>query len=330
MSSTHWDSLVLKSLDVVLKNSSLVRTNEVKISEVADWMAYEEFAKPDGSMLFDFGDDPDFLMDYTLVINTMNFAFTNFETGVKFETDYMGKRWSDSEAMMACLHRAVGVGVKFFDGDYLATVTREQLAQVFSGNIEMPMLDERVVIFNEVGRILVDKYKGKYHNFVRSCAPRLYASGDGLLERLTSEFPRFRDVSEFKGEKVHLYKLAQLGIWGMHLALAPRKAWQIEDPHMITAFADYIVPVGMRVTGIFEYAPELENQINSLIEVPRDSAAEIEIRAHSLYATARLTDEINKRRSGMKPLLIPQVDFRFWKSYHATHWPHHLTKTVMY
>ena len=43
-----------------------------------------------------------------------------------------------------------------------------------------------------------------------------------------------------------------------------------------------------------------------------------------------LTEEINKRRPGMTPLLMPQVDFRFWKTYHATHWPHHLTKTVMY
>ena len=75
---------------------------------------------------------------------------------------------------------------------------------------------------------------------------------------------------------------------------------------------------------------ELEEQINSLVEVPRESQAEVELRAGSIYAIARLTDEINKRRPGMEPLLQPQVDFRFWKSYHATHWPHHLTKTRMY
>ena len=116
----------------------------------------------------------------------------------------------------------------------------------------------------------------------------------------------------------------------MHLALMPRKAWALEDAHLLTAFADYIVPVGLRVMGIFEYAPELEAQINSLTEVPRDSAAEVEIRANSIYAIARLTDEINARRVGLEPLLMPQVDFRLWKAYHATHWPHHLTRTVMY
>jgi hypothetical protein len=328
--SVDWNSPVLSSLQPVVKGSSLVKINEERLISVADWMAYEEFAKPDGSMLFDFGNDPDFLMDFTLVVNTMNFAFTNFDTGVKFETDYMGKRWCDSEAMLASLHRAHSAGIPFFTGEYLANLTRKDLEQVFAGTIEMPMLDERVVIFNEVGRVLVEKYQGHYSNFVRDCAPRLYDNGDGLLERLTTEFPRFNDVSDYNGSKVQIFKLAQLGIWGMHLALSPRKAWALEDADKLTAFADYIVPVGMRVTKIFEYAPALEDQINSLIEVPRDSQAEIELRANSIYAIARLTEEINKRRPGMEPLLQPQVDFRFWKTYHATHWPHHLTKTVMY
>ena len=330
MSTVHWDTPVLSTVSHVVQKASLVKINTEKISTVADWMAYEEFAKPDGSMLFDFGNDPDVLMDFTLVVNTMNFAFTDFTTGVKFETDYMGKRWCDSEAMLACLHRAVNSGIPFFNGEYLANLTRKDLESVFAGTIEMPMLDERVTLFNEVGRVLVEKYEGRYSRFVRSCAPKLYADGDGLLERLTTEFPRFRDVSNFYGTDVHIYKLAQLGIWGMHLALSPRGAWKLEDAEKLSAFADYIVPVGLRVMGIFEYAPELEKQINSLTEVKRDSDAEIELRASSIYVIAKLTEEINKRRPGMEPLLQPQVDFRFWKTYHATHWPHHLTKTVMY
>jgi hypothetical protein len=330
MSTVHWDTPVLSTVSHVVQKASLVKINTEKISTVADWMAYEEFAKPDGSMLFDFGNDPDVLMDFTLVVNTMNFAFTDFTTGVKFETDYMGKRWCDSEAMLACLHRAVNSGIPFFSGEYLANLTRKDLESVFAGTIEMPMLDERVTLFNEVGRVLVEKYEGRYSRFVRSCAPKLYADGDGLLERLTTEFPRFRDVSNFHGTDVHIYKLAQLGIWGMHLALSPRGAWKLEDAEKLSAFADYIVPVGLRVMGIFEYAPELEKQINSLTEVKRDSDAEIELRASSIYVIAKLTEEINNRRPGMEPLLQPQVDFRFWKTYHATHWPHHLTKTVMY
>ncbi|NCW43868.1 MAG: hypothetical protein EBV94_07095, partial [Actinobacteria bacterium] len=214
-----WDIPVLESVSRVVEQSQLVKINHEKLIDVANWMAYEEFATPDGSLLFDFGNDPDYLMDFTMVVNTTNFAFTDFNSGIKFETDYLGRRWCDSEAMLACLHRAINSGIPFFSGEYLANVTRDQLASVFSGTIEMPMLDERVEIFNEVGRVLVEKFEGSYHNFVRSCAPRLYAGGEGLLERLVVEFPRFNDVSTYHGLEVQIFKLAQLGIWGMHIHL---------------------------------------------------------------------------------------------------------------
>lgn len=232
--------------------------------------------------------------------------------------------------MLACMHRAVNSGTPLFSGEYLAGLTRDEFARVFSGTIEMPMIDERVKIFNEVGRVLVEKYEGSYHNFVRSCPPKLYAGGEGLLERLVIEFPRFQDTSQYRGSTIQIYKLAQLGIWGMHLALSPKGLWKLEDASDLTAFADYIVPVALRLMGIFEYTPELEAKINALEEIKRDSEAEIELRASSIHAIALLTEEINKRRPNFEPLLMPQVDFRFWKSYHATHWPHHLTKTIMY
>jgi len=328
--SSYWQSSVLQSLKPVIDGSQLVTVNEKKISEVASWMAYEEFAKPTGAMLFDFGNDADFLMDLQMVTNTLNFAFTDFDSGVKFQTTYRGVNYSDSEAMMACFHRVISEGIPFFDGRYLESITPEQLHHVFAGNIEIPMFAERLNILHEVGAVLAQRYEGKFHNFVRDCSPRLYAEGNGILERLVKEFPRFEDVSDYHGNRVEIYKLAQLGIWGMHLTLMPRGAWALEDAHMLTAFADYIVPVGLRVMGIFEYAPELENQINSLTQVPRNFQAEIEIRAQSLYSIARLTEEINALRPDFEPLLMPQVDFRLWKSYHATHWPHHLTKTIMY
>ena len=44
----------------------------------------------------------------------------------------------------------------------------------------------------------------------RSFWNAVYADGDGLLERLTTEFPRFRDVSNYHGTDIHIYKLAQL------------------------------------------------------------------------------------------------------------------------
>ena len=330
MTSNIWESQVLASVVPVVEGAKHVSVNQDSIRSTAGWMAYEEFTPPDGSLQFDFGSDPDVIMDFQMVLNTMNFAFTDFRSGTKFEADYLGRRWSDSEAVVACVHRALNAGIPFLSGDYLANLTRSDLEQVFDGTIEMPLLDDRVELFNSVGATLVETYEGRYANFVRSCKPRLYGGGEGLLDRLPEEFPRFRDVSVYNGSKVYLYKLAQLGIWGMHLALSPRGQWALEDPEMISAFADYIVPVGLRVTGIFGYDEQLENDIMNGVEVPANSDQEIELRAASIFVIARLTEEINALRPGMTPLLQPQVDYRFWKAYHATHFPHHLTVTRMY
>lgn len=327
---SHWDSPVMRSVEPVIASSRHVETNPAAVAKVAKWMAYEEFAAPTGAMLFDIGDDPDRIIDHTLVINIINFAFTDFGTGVKFQTDYHGRTWTDSEAMVACVHRALANGVPLLSGHYLAQVDEAELHRVFAGNIEMPMAMERAAAMRAVGEQLVAKYDGAFHNFVRDCPNRLYDKGNGILERLVREFPRFNDVSDYHGHAVQIQKLAQLALWSLHLTLAPRHAWELTDTGMLTAFADYIVPVALRVMDVLTYAPDLERRINAGVIVERDSDEEIELRAHAIYAAALLTDEINARRAGLTPLVVPQVDYRLWSHYHATHWPHHLTVTTMY
>ena len=330
-----WSNPILSSLTPVVQGSGFVTTNEGEVQRVATWMAAEEFpdfrsTAPAAKGPFDIGPDPDKNIDLTMLITILNFAFTDFATSKKFEVTYNGVRYSDSEAMFACLHKAILAGQPILTGQWAATVTRRDLEELFRGDTEMPMLDERVVALNTVGTALTERYDGKWHRWVASCAPALYASGDGLLERLVTEFPRFDDVSDWKGHKIQIQKLSQLGLWGLHRGLAPLGRTVLKDPEMCTAFADYIVPVALRTMGIFEYEVSLEKRIMGGEMIPRDSLEEIEIRAHSIYATALLTDEVNARRPADKQLLIPEVDYRLWKTYHATHYPHHLTRTIMY
>ena len=332
MRGEYWDGPVLRSVSEVVERSRHVRTSRDAVDRVAAWMAYEEFAFPRGGAAaeFDMGSDPDDIIDVTMLVGILNFAFTDFATGRKFEATYKGRVWSDSLGMFAGLHRALSDGVPLLDGRYLATVTRGDLESIFRGNIEMPMLDERVEILNEAGTVLVDRYGGHFHRFVRTCAPAMYAGGDGIMERLLDEFPRFRDTSDYYGIEVHILKLAQLALWTLHMSLASTGEWRLSDLSMMTAFADYIVPVALEVMSIFEYTPDLSTRIAEGDMIERDSDEEIEIRAHTLYATALLTDAINALRPSDLQVVIPQVDFRLWSNYHASFRPHHLTRTVMY
>ncbi|MGH9651372.1 MAG: queuosine salvage family protein, partial [Terriglobales bacterium] len=307
-----------------------VGTNVEKIIEHAGWLAYEELPFPSFLLPFGLGEDPEEAINFLMVANSIDFAFSDFSTGVKFETDYAGQRWSDSEALFACLKRALDDGVAILDGGYLSRVTKADLQRVFRGNIEMPMLDERVEILRAAGKILAENYDGRFSNFVESASPRLYDNGRGLIDKLVKEFPRFNDISDYDGHEVKIYKLAQLGFWMLYAALGRSGGFRLEDPGKLTAFADYIVPVALRVMEILRYSPALEEAIGKGRLIARDSPQEIEIRAHTIYATALLTEEVNKRRPADRKVIIPQIDARLWTHYHKTHWPHHLTRTIMY
>ena len=324
-------SPVLESLRPVIENSRDVRTHVDKIVEIAGWMAYEELPMPDYHLPLGVGENnPAEALDFIMVSDSVDTAFTDFSNHVKFQVDYAGQHWSDSEALFACMKRAMDQGLPILDGRYLAKITRAEMARIFAGNIEMPMLEEKTQVWRQVGAVLAEKYDGHFHNFIRSCPPKLYDKGNGIIERLAREFPRFNDVSQYDGHEVIFYKLPQLGIWFVYSTLHPLGKFQLDDIGAMTAFADYIVPVALRLMGMTSYSKELEKAINAYQMIPRDSTQEVEIRAHCLYATALLREEINKIRPPAEQVIIPQIDARLWTHYHTTFWPHHLTRTIMY
>jgi hypothetical protein len=331
--SLPWPRLgspVLESLRPVIENSRDVHTHYDKIVEIAGWMAYEDLPLPNLAVPYGLEKTPDVAMDFVMVANTIDTAFTDFKSHIKFQIDYAGEHLSDSAAMFGCIKRAMDTGIPILDGNYLAKITRADMQKIFAGNIEMPMLDEKLALFHEVGAVLSAKYGGRYYNFIQSCSQRLYDNGNGLVERLAAEFPRYNDVSTYDGHEVKFYKLTQLGYWQIYAGLGPKGGFRLDDPQKMTAFADYIVPVALRLMGMTSYSPELERTINAYQMLARDSRQEIEIRAHCLYATALLADEINKLRPPSRQIIIPQIDARLWTHYHTTEWPHHLTRTIMY
>ena len=335
MDTMHWPkpigSPVIDSLRYAIESSRDVHTNYGKLVEVASWMAYEELPMPDFALPFGVAQgDTNQAIDFVLVADTIDTAFTDFAHHVKFQVDYAGQHWSDSDAEFACLKRALDAGKPILDGKYLAKISRAELDDIFAGNIKMPMLDEKLAVLHQVGAVLAEKYDGRFHKFVQACSPRLYDRGNGLIERMVKEFPRFNDVSEFEGHEIKFYKLAQLGVWMLYSTLHNSGKFRLDDPEKLTAFADYIVPVALRLLGITSYSPELENAINTHQLIPRDSRREIEIRAHGIYATALLAEEVNKLRGPKEQVIIPQIDARLWTHYHTTSWPHHLTQTIMY
>ena len=318
----NWESKVLSSVLKVIPRLSFLEIDEEKINEVAKQLAHEDFLT---SYQGDKEIEPREYMRKILFINTLNFAFTDFFTPVK----YQYKQLSDTDAMVYQIDEAIQKGVPLLKGHYMRDINIDEFRKLFTGNIEMPMLKEKVEILNEVGNTLVSKYDGDWINFIEAGPKKLYANGEGLVERLITDFQRFDDFSIYENEKIYFLKLAQLAFWGIHRELSSTYFY-IEDMENMTAFADYIIPVALQTFGVTKYTSELEKKITDGVLLERDSKEEIEIRAATIYATAKMTESINELINRKEKIIIPQLDFKLWTEFHAENTPHHLTKTIMY
>ena len=325
------ENIVLASAVPVIPDSHDVRTDAGRIAAVAEWMAFEELPLPKYLGGFPVQGGREQIIDFTMTAASIDFAFTDFGTGKRFEVDHQGATWSDSDALFACLHRALEAGIPVLDGHFLAQVSAEQLGEILQGSITIPMLAERAEILRGVGEVLVREFGGRFTGLVEAAARGLHRpDGTGIVDLLTSRIARFDDVSPYGEHRVRFDKLAQLAVWMVHTSLGGQAGFPLDDLDQMTAFADYIVPVGLDVLGILHYSNDLAAAIASGRMVERDSTQEVEIRAHTVYAIALLTDAINKIRPADRQVVMAQVDARLWTHYHTTFRPHHLTRTIMY
>ena len=191
--------------------------------------------------------------------------------------------------MIFCLARAIAEGIPLLQSDYLSRLTNSRLSQVFSGNMPVPLLQERAATLRRIGSVLSQHYQESFLSFLRAGKPRLYNGQAGLLDRLTTAFTSFEDEASYRGHRIRFRKRAQLLMWQLHTHFRNRGLFRLEDPEKLTAFADYILPAALRVLGIISYSSRLEESIQQRRLLEKGGGQEVEIRAFTLWACHRLT-----------------------------------------
>ena len=82
------DNPVVESVNSVINSSTYVKTDIDQIKRVASWMAYEEFpAKNSGQKSYKKFEAEEHIKS-TMLMSCINFAFTNFDTQVKYEVEH--------------------------------------------------------------------------------------------------------------------------------------------------------------------------------------------------------------------------------------------------
>lgn len=141
-----------------------------------------------------------------------------------------------------------------------SSLDRAGLEQILRGNVEIPLLDERLKILQGLD-YTVD-------------------SDDALelVEQTVARNPSFEDKALYKGVEVKFNKRAQL------LASDLGQIMRLRNLDKLTACADYILPMVLREKGVLVYSDELASKVDNKVELLSGSLEEVEIRANTIWA----------------------------------------------
>ena len=329
---------VRESVFEVLGELEHVHLHEDKIKSVAERWVDEEFELPRWKApVFpdetNHGTDVEDVINFFFVGNSINFAFRDFETGEKFVAVYDDVEWSGAFGMWACLKREYENGTPILSGSYLASLSREDVCSLFNpaDGKEIPLLEERHKILNNIGKQLENKYSGYFHNLTHPRS-KLFAEGEGIVDCLVNDFPSFDDTHTMQTQdgltKIHLYKRAQLAPAMVYTRFYDTDYFELEDPESLTIFADYNLPNVLRHLNIIEYDRELATAIDEGIVLDSGSREEMEIRVATVAGADLLLEELNKLRD--IPVYAPHLDYRLFKIRDEVDDPVHKTRTTDY
>lgn len=243
----------------------------------------------------------------------------------KWHIEFKGTRLDGWWALVACFHRAIEEGVPITDGSYLQHLNNEQTESLFRGEPEIPLVKERKLILNSIGKALVEKYNGHFHTAFRDCKK------DALsVLTLVSEFEGFDDVPLYEGKKIPFYKKAQVVVSDLDELLKTTSGSGLQGMELLPGHADYKIPAQLRMLGILRYDDDLSQIVDSLIEIPAGSALEVEIRANQLWAIHKIVDDLKAKYPTMNASTLNGILWVQSQTKKENEKPYHRTKTVYY
>lgn len=259
-----------------------------------------------------------------------------------YTKDELGVLLRGSAAMAYLAKKAYQNGVKLFDADFMKHMTVDILRPHFIGfdcdeNVmEIPWLADRVKVLNEVGEILLKKWNGSFCNILIEAKRRAFNQGNGFVEILINDFPRFKDEYIYKNKKIGIHKLAQLSVIALQSTLSSYYKFPLfEDFNALTLCADYQLPRALRALGVLEYKAELSNYVDQEIPLVPGSSMEIELRMATICVGEHLKQISNAvLTKENRPLITSQeLDFFLWsygRQLDRNVHKHHLSITTMY
>ena len=317
---------VLKTTSQAAEKSRHVRINEKALLEFVQTVLAIGVEIPYWESLYHFQGSPRETVAYLLVLDSLNFCFWPAPGEARWEIEYGSGKLSGYFGLAAALKKAMESGIPLAKADYLARLSLDQLKEILGGHGELLLLDHRLKILNELGRVLLEAYDGEAVNLVETAGNSAIALARLLAEKLTS----FRDEATYSGSKVYFYKRAQIFAADLFGTFGGRDCGRFEDMDDLTAFADYKLPQVLRHLGILEYTPPLARKIDQKTILEPGSPEEVEIRANTVWAVELMRQALGKKGKRLRAFEIDWILWHLGQDAAFKVKPYHRTITIFY
>jgi hypothetical protein len=220
---------------------------------------------------------------------------------------FRGNKLDGYWALAAALKRALEKHPHIADAEFLARISPQDLARILRGNTTIPLFTERWRNVRELGAVLREHWGGSATTFVADARH----DATRLTQMVAENFASFDDIAVYDNRPVHFFKRAQILAADLYGAFGGKDWGTLDNLETLTAFADYKLPQILRAWDILQYAPALARKIDAQIELATGDAAEIEIRAATLWAVEFLRDALGRRGCELWSI---QVDWILWEA----------------
>ncbi|PVG02685.1 hypothetical protein CPB86DRAFT_861798 [Serendipita vermifera] len=256
-------------------------------------------------------------LDWIFLVSALNFSFWSELNGLPTRYGVMWKTsWEEDSEEQKHLQRltldvlALASGIPITDPKFYASETKcpdSLIREIFkpSDGCEesLPLLDKRIAIMRQCGKILLEQVPGQsYMGMLKELASMSNGTGNStmvLLEEIVRMFPSFRDQAIYEGQKVVFFKRAQILIAETWAAFYPDNDTDVhpllpDGVDILTMFADYRVPQILHHFGLMQYSEELIQTLHIGTPLEYGSPLECSIRAGGIVAVEILKNHMFK------------------------------------
>lgn len=313
---------ILESTWFVVQNADFVKINHAKIAEFSKGFEknINHYWLKDSPFDIDQLNTDQKLM-FLVVFNAISFSYWG---NPYWNVEYKGKLYTrGSWSLVASIFRALEENRDILSPAYLATISKKELSEILRGNVEIPLLNERVKILNEIGSTLMQKFKGQFSSLIQKTDKDAMA----LLNTILETFPSFQDFAYYKSEKIFFQKRAQALVGGIYSIFQGSGYGELKNIDALTACADYIIPNLLRKLGILEYSHDLSKRIDSEELLPKGSPEEVEIRACTIWSIEMIRKKLKSEKIQVS---VFNINDYLWSVGGNAETPFHRTRTSAY